>query len=108
MTTYHSIADVTRQVQYVEEATFGTTPTNPTLINAGGVLSITDSTEMTAKRYRVLGSEDIYRGLLCGELYSFEVTYNPSTTTFLRYGTESVGGGAGTIDKSLTIVTGFK
>jgi hypothetical protein len=108
MTTYHSIADVTRQVQYVEEATFGTTPTNPTLINAGGVLSITDSTEMTAKRYRVLGSEDIYRGLLCGELYSFEVTYNPSTTTFLRYGTEIVGGGAGSIDKSLTIVTGFK
>lgn len=105
---YHSIADVTRQVQYVEETTFGTTPTNPTFINAGGVMSINDSTEITAKRYRVLGSEDIYRGLKCGELYSFEITYNPSTTALIRYGTEIAGGGSGSIDKSLTILTSFK
>src|SRR5687767_541469 len=97
-----SVVDVTREVQYVTESTYGTTPTNPTLINAGGILDINDSTEMTAKRYRVLGSEDIYKGLLCGELYSFELKYNPSSTTLAKIGLD-----AGQVSP-ISVVVGYK
>ena len=108
MTTLSSVADVTRQVQFAEESTYGVILTNPTLTNIGGITDISDSTDITAKRYRVLGSEDIYRGLSCGELYAFELKYNPSTTALARYGTELQGGGTGTIDKSLQILVGYK
>ena len=97
-----SVVDVTRQVQYVVESTYGTTPTSPTLINAGAIQDINDTTDITAKRYRVLGSEDIYKGLLCGELYAFELKYNPATTTFPKIGLD-----AGQV-ASISLVVGYK
>ena len=100
--TPSSVVDVTRQVQYVVETTYGTTPTSPTLINAGAIQDISDTTDITAKRYRVLGSEDIYKGLLCGELYAFELKYTPSTTTFPKLGID-----AGQVS-SISVVVGYK
>jgi hypothetical protein len=100
--TPSSVVDVVKQVQYVVESTYGTTPTNPTLINAGAIQDINDTTDLTSKRYRVLGSEDIYKALLCGELYSFELKYTPSTTTFPKLGLD-----AGQ-ESSLSIVLSYK
>lgn len=37
-------------------------------------------------------------------MYSFELTFQPTSTTLLRYGTEAQGGGTGTIDKSLSFI----
>ena len=102
MSTPSSVVDVQKQVQYVVESTYGTTPTSPTLINAGAIIDLNDSTEITAKRYRVLGSEDIYQGLKCGELYAFELKYNPASTTFPRLGTE-----AGQVS-SISVVVSYK
>lgn len=102
MSSPSSVVDVVKQVQYVQEVTYGTTPTNPTLINAGAIIDINDSTEITAKRYRVLGSEDIYRGLKCGELYAFELKYNPATTTFPKIGLD-----AGQV-ASISVVVSYK
>ena len=99
--TPSSVVDVTRQVQYTLESTYGTTPTSPTLINAGAIQDINDTTDITAKRYRVLGSEDIYKGLLCGELYAFELKYTPSTTTFPKLGLD-----AGQV-ASISVVVGY-
>lgn len=89
MTVPSSVVDVQKQVQYVIESTYGTTPTNPTFTNMGPILSLKDTTEITAKRYRVLGSEDIYQGLKCGEMYSFELSYNPATTTVPKLGIDA-------------------
>ncbi len=102
MSTPSSVVDVVKQVQYVVESTYGTTPTSPTLINAGAIIDINDTTEITAKRYRVLGSEDIYQGLKCGELYSFEISYNPSSTTFPKLGLD-----AGQV-ASISLVVSYK
>jgi hypothetical protein len=94
---------------YIEEVTYGTTPAaSPVFINAGAIQNLRDTTDITARRYRQLGSEDMFKALKQQELYSFELVYNPVSTTFLRYGTESQGGGAGTIDKSLSMLVSWK
>lgn len=108
MPTYHTHVDVVKELGYVEETTYGTTPTSPTFTNVGPVTNFHYTNDITATRYRVLGKEDIATGLKCGELYSFEFEYSPATTTFPRYGTEAQGGGAGTIDKSLSIAFSHK
>lgn len=110
MVTYHaSSVDVVKHLQYIEEVTYGVTPSaSPVFINAGSIQSARDTTDVTARRYRQLGSEDMFKALKEGELYSFELRYNPVSTTFPRYGTELQGGGAGTIDKSLSLLTSWK
>ena len=106
-TTYHTVQDVVKELQHVEEVTYGTTPASPTFVNSGGIQEIAETTEMTTKRYRSLGNEDIYKLLKCGEIYSFSTKYNPATTALMRYGTE-VAGGAGTIEKSLSFLYSHK
>jgi len=106
-TTYHTVQDVVKELQHVEEVTYGTTPASPTFVNSGGIQEIAETTEISTKRYRSLGNEDIYKLLKCGELYSFSTTYNPATTALMRYGTE-VAGGAGTIEKALSFLYSHK
>lgn len=112
MVIYHaSSVDVVKQLQYIEEVTFGTTPSaSPVFLNAGSIQSLRETTDVTARRYRQLGSEDMFKALKEGELYSFELRYNPlsTSTAFPRYGTELQGGGAGSIDKSLSLLVSWK
>ena len=107
MTTYHTVQDVVKELQHVEEVTYGTTPASPTFVNSGGIQEIAETNEMTTKRYRSLGNEDIYKLLKCGEVYSFSTKYNPATTALMRYGTE-IAGGTGTIEKSLSFLYSHK
>ncbi|MGI0028491.1 MAG: phage tail tube protein [Nitrososphaera sp.] len=94
-----------KKLQYIEETTFGTTPTaSPVFSSAGEIESVNENTEIAMKRYRSLGSEDLYQFLKNGQLHSFEVKYQPITSALIKYGTQVQGGGAGTIDKSLSLV----
>lgn len=96
---------ITKQLQYVEESTYGTTPTSsPTFTNAGNIIDLHETVEDSINKYRRLGSEDMYKQLEIGEFYSFEVTYQPDASALIKYGTQAQGGGTGTIDKSLSFV----
>jgi hypothetical protein len=99
---------VQKQLSYVEEATFGTTPTNPTTVNAGLINELTPTTEITANKYRALGNADVAAGLKCGELYSFSVKYNPAVLTLANYGLKLDTGLTGTNGKSLSMVYSIK
>lgn len=95
---------ITKHLQYVEETTYGTTPTStPSFTNAGSIIDLRETLEESVNRYRRLGSEDMYKQLETGELYSFEVTYQPTASTLIKYGTQAPGG-TGTIEKSLSFV----
>ncbi len=90
--------------EYVEEATFGTFPTNPTMNWIGTDMQYSDSADMGAITYRNLGSEDL-KGVLKGaDDYEVDLDYAIQTSTFLKYLVNSQGGGSGTIDKSLSLL----
>lgn len=96
--------DITKQLQYIEETTYGTTPTStPSFTNAGSIQSVRLNLEETVNRYRRLGGRDIYTALETGELYSFEVIYQPTSDALIKYGTNAPNG-SGTIEKSLSFV----
>ena len=96
--------NIQKHLSYVEETTFGTTPTSPTTVNAGLIQELSDTTEITANKYRALGNADVAAGLKCGELYSFNVKYNPVNLTMANYGLKKDTGLTGTNGKSLSMV----
>ena len=100
--------NVVKQLSYIEEATFGTTPTSPTTINAGIINELTETTDITANKYRALGSADVAAGLKCGEMYSFSAKYNPVNLTLANYGLKLDTGLTGTNGKSLSMVYSIK
>ncbi|WP_337861468.1 phage tail tube protein [Nitrososphaera sp.] len=93
--------NIVKKLQYVEESAFGSTPGSPAFVLAGHQVRMRESTETSAQKYRELGSRDLYQMLKTGEMYSFELQYQPTSTALMRYGTE-LPGGAGTIEKSLS------
>jgi hypothetical protein len=95
----------TKKLQYIEESTYGLTPTaSPVFTSAGEIESVSETTELALKRYRSLGMEDLYQFLKNGQMYSFEVVYQPISSALIKYGTQAQGGGTGTIDKSLSFL----
>ncbi|AIC16951.1 phage tail tube protein [Nitrososphaera viennensis] len=95
--------NILKRLQFVEESTFGQAPASPSFVLAGHNVSLRETTEVSAQKYRDLGSRDLYKMLKTGEMYSFELRYQPINTALLRYGTE-LPNGAGTIEKSLAFV----
>jgi hypothetical protein len=95
---------VVQTAQYVEESTFGAFPTNPAMLWIGTDMQYSDSSDMGTIQYRNLGSEDL-KGVLLGE-QKYEVTldYAIQTSAFLKYLINPQGGGAGSIDKSLSLL----
>lgn len=95
----------TKKLQYVVESTFGTTPaSSPSFTSAGEIISVKENTEVAMQRYASIGAEDIYKFLKNGELYSFEVQYQPIDSALIKRGTQAQGGGSGTIDDPLSFV----
>lgn len=95
----------TKHLQYHEEESYGATDTSsPTFTNAGSIISLRENSSVTVNKYRRLGSETLYKALKTGEAYSFELVFQPTSTTLMRYASEVQGGGTGTIDKSLSFV----
>lgn len=95
---------VQKQLAYVEETTYGTTPTNPTFTHAGPIVDITDSQETQAIKYRQIGSRDMYAMIKTGEVYSFDVTFNPLTDDLINYAINLPGVGTKNISKSLSFI----
>lgn len=95
---------VQKQLAYVEETTYGTVPTNPTFVNAGPIVDLTDSQETQAIKYRQIGSRDLYAMIKTGEAYSFDVTFNPLDTILLNYAINLPGIGSQNIGKSLSFI----
>ncbi|MEM2141311.1 phage tail tube protein [Nitrososphaera sp.] len=93
--------NVLKKLQFIEEATFGQTPSSPAFTIAGHNVMLRETTEVSSQKYRESGSRDLYQMLKTGELYSFELRYQPVNTALVRYGTE-LPSGAGTIEKSLS------
>jgi hypothetical protein len=96
--------NIVKILQYIEEVNFGVTPSaSPVFVAAGMNVEVRENTDITAEKYRALGSMDIYKMLKTGELYSFELRYQPISSALLKYGSE-LPAGAGTIEKSLSFL----
>src|SRR5215213_5225676 len=95
---------VQKQLAYVEEVTYGTTPPNSSFTHAGPIVDISDSQETQAIKYRQIGSRDMYAMIKTGEMYSFDVTYNPLAKDLIDYAINLPGVGSQNIGKSLSFV----
>lgn len=96
-----------KQMQYVEETQYGVTPDNAVFIHAGPLVELTENVDIGSIKYRQIGSRDIYSLIKTGEMYSFEITFNPIDENLIKYGID-LPGGTGTIEKSLTFVKSQK
>jgi hypothetical protein len=98
---------VIKSLEYVEETTFGVTPTNPTMNFVANTAKWMPKYKMDNQAYRRLGSEDVYSIIQGKKIVSSQITFSPTNSTFLKYGISPQGGGTGTIDKSLSIGFSF-
>ncbi len=91
--------------QYIEEVTYGTTPTaSPAFLWVGSQSDVNPTVDMGIQDIRQVGSEDVYQHLLGGRQTRLSLEYNLQSSTFAKYGISAQGGGAGTIDKSLSLL----
>lgn len=95
---------VLKNPQYVEEVTYGTFPTNPTMSWIGVVGSCQPRADMQSIMVPQVGTEDLKYILKGAETYTVELEYGLQNSTFTKYATQVQGGGAGTIDKSLSLL----
>jgi hypothetical protein len=99
-----TVSDWTRQVQSLEEVTKGTTPLNGIWKNIGIGTNITEGINMDHEETPLLGIEDMYDDQLINQHETLTVNWFLIDTRFLRYCTESAGGGVGTIDKANSLL----
>jgi Phage tail tube protein len=92
-----------KQLQYVEETTYGVTPTTPTFIHPGPIQDFSTTIEVENIKYRQLGSRDIYSLIKSGEAYMFEIRFTPIGDELINYGI-NLPSGTGTIERSLTFI----
>lgn len=94
-------------MQYVEEATYGTTPTSALFIDASIINSTKTTYDNISETYRKLGRRTLYKYIKMGKAFPWSCTFSPVDTSLIRYGTElgnTAGTLTGTIDKGLTFV----
>ncbi|MGI0086288.1 MAG: phage tail tube protein, partial [Nitrososphaerales archaeon] len=90
--------------EYVEESSFGVFPTNPTLLWIGTDLEYSDSADMGSILVRNIGKEDLTAVTLGAQDYEVDLQYAPQSSAFAKYFANSQGGGAGSIDESLSLL----
>ena len=95
--------NVTLAPQFVEETTYGETPTNAVFISCGPLVDMTHNNEVGYLDYRQIGSRDLYSQIQTGIEYSFDITFNPIDEKMIKYGI-SLPAGTGTIEKSITLL----
>lgn len=95
---------VAETAQYVEESTFGTFPTNPTMSWIGTDMQYSDDADMGSIQIRNLGSEDLQSVLKGADNYDLTLDYAMQDSTFAKYLVNAQGGGTGSIDKSVSVV----
>lgn len=74
---------VVKELQWVKEATRGTTPNSPTFA-AIPTRTFSPKPSIENIKYRKLGSPDLYKGIKVRELYDFGITYAPIDSTLLK------------------------
>jgi hypothetical protein len=99
---------VVKNPQYVEETTYGTFPTNPAMNWIGAVDNFDPKADMQSIMVPQVGTEDLRYILKGAEVYTMDLEFGLQTSTFAKYGISSQGGGAGTIDKSLSVLFSAK
>ena len=99
---------VVKNPQYVEETTYGTFPTNPAMNWIGAVDNFDPKADMQSIMVPQVGTEDLRYILKGAEVYTMDLEFGLQTSTFAKYGIGSQGGGAGTIDKSLSVLFSAK
>jgi hypothetical protein len=96
---------VVKAPQYVEEATYGTTPTaSPTLLWIGANADVNPQVDMDVQDVLAVAHEDPVGALPGKQQPSLSLQFALQSSTFLKYGIAAQGGGSGTIDKSLSIL----
>lgn len=111
--TAHNITtkrDIVKPLQWVTEgdsvstpSLYGVTPTSsPAFAIAGHNIDFDLTLDIKDLNTEVLGSEDVVDAVKTEELFAFKVGYELIDTTLLNYGIAASGGGAGTIDESLS------
>ena len=103
----NSNIDVTRNVLFAEEASYGVPPINVTWQNAGIANTLTWKKSPQHQTVDILGSVDSYGEYKFGNDYTVELKYYLLDTTLFRYGTE-LPNGNGTIEKPITLYVSKK
>ena len=103
-------AQVENPFSYIEEATFGTLPSNPTFVATKITTSLTPHMDDMEMDVRQLGSHLLYGQSTGGHTYGFGITFHPFDLPFLKYGTEppNYTTPAGTSAVSLAFVLKYK
>lgn len=99
-----TVQDWTRQIQTLEEVNKGSVVSNGTWKNIGIGSKLTDGIPMRHEEIPLLGSEDLYDDAKLEEHNTITLNWKLIDTRFLRYFTESAGGGVGSIDKGNSIL----
>lgn len=94
---------VEKPPQFIEEATYGVTPTDPTFVYCGPIVDMTHNHEVGYMDVRQIGFRDLYSQIQTGVDYSFDITYNPIDNKMLNYGI-ALPAGTGTVEKSITLL----
>jgi len=99
---------IVKSPQYVEEVTYGVFPTNPAMSWIGTVkLAEYNATRELAAMPHV-GEEDSRVYQEDRETYGLTLDYFLQNSTLAKYGVNAQGGGAGSIDKTLSILASAK
>lgn len=115
MATAHNVTtkrDIVKPLQFVTEgdtittpASYGIIPTaSPSFTIAGLNTDIDLDVDIRDLTVDVLGSEDIVDAVKSEELYAFTCKYDVPAITLPAYGINASGGGAGSIDSSLSFL----
>ena len=107
--------DIVKPLQYVGEtdvvttpANYATTPNSATFILVGNNTEINPQPDIPHSDAIVLGSEDIIDAVKNGSLYTFSLRFNPIDKNLIRYGWDAAGGGAASIDESLSFTYSYR
>jgi len=96
---------VVNNLEYVEETdgAYGVMPTNPTMLFLAQTAKWSPSMDVGADEFRRLGSEDVFKILQKKQLFKSSLEFAIANSMFIKYGINAIGGGAGSIDKSLSL-----
>ena len=103
--------DFVKVLQYKAEGDTVSTPANyaaaitsPTFLAVGKVTDINLQPDIQHSDTDVLGNEDVIDAIKTMENYTFSISFEMTSTTLINYAFSPSGGGAGSIDESLTMM----
>jgi len=100
--------DFVRPPQVIDETTPGAIPASGTMLEVGKVSTFNITHDVTNRKFRVIGNEDLIDAVKTGEAYAIQVECSIFESAFLKRLVSARGGGAGTIDKNFSMVWSHK